>query len=220
MASRYKLAIVLLAIVNVHLSKSAVEEVVPAFGNAIEGRDVSFHCYGSYGDTLIWLFANNTRIVEGGRIDLSYYNSGSGPNPYTSYSLQISSVRYADAGIYCCTRQISDPECANGRIADLTVIVPAVYEQPSNMQEGTIGEDAFIECRVSKVGSPPPQIVWYKDGLGFLNLGGLKFQANFSGLLINNFSLEDKGNYTCEYHQPRGTSFSEKIQVIDRICKQ
>ena len=74
--------------------------------------------------------------------------------------------------------------------------------------------DVFITCSIA-AGDPPPTIVWYLSGVGFLDINehGIKYQANYSGLVIHDFTEDDVGNYTCEYQQNLSGSFSTVIEV-------
>jgi hypothetical protein len=183
--------------------------VVPESAQVLNGRRASFHCYGEVDQALYWWYGRE-RIESGEGYMLEEY-----VGDYKVLTLKIASVSKEYEGQYCCSSDLST--CSSGRNATLVVIVPSSHFLAPSVQLFGIPPTSavFVECSIQP-GDPLPEIVWYLEGTGFLNLNddtSAKYSANYSGLLIDNFSSEDFGNYTCEYQNGLSGSFSAQITV-------
>jgi hypothetical protein len=187
--------------------------VAPSIAMVEAGKDASFHCYGDVEDQLLWYNKNGS---------ISGNNSGSGLmlsdyiGGYRVLSLQFSSLTKDNEGIYCCS--LSSSSCSEGKNVTLVVILPSTRFVAPSIQYVSAADngeaDVFITCSI-EAGDPPPTVVWYLSGVGFLDFSehGIKYQANYSGLVIYDFTEDDVGNYTCEYQQNLSGSFSTVIEV-------
>ena len=204
-----QLSIQLFGIVEVIAVTTATISVAPPSAQVTAGRGASFHCYGERTDDLYWNDGRGNVIVNGQGRTLEEYTG-----EYKVLTLRFTSVMKGDEGYYCCSLMSSS--CRGGRNVTLSVILPStgfIAPRIQYIQNGD-GRDVFINCSI-KAGDPRPTIVWYLAGVGFLDVGGsgVKYQANYSGLLIRQFSEEDTGNYTCEYQENLSGSFSAPIEV-------
>ena len=206
---KLRLSIQLFGLMEVIAFTTATISVAPPSAQVTAGRGASFHCYGDRTDDLYWNDSGGNVVDNGQGRTLEEYVGG-----YKVLTLRFTSVKKGDEGYYCCSLMSSS--CRGGRNVTLSVILPStgfIAPHIQYVQNGN-GRDVFINCSI-EAGDPSPTIVWYLAGVGFLDVShsGVKYQANYSGLLIRQFSEDDTGNYTCEYQENLSGSFSAPIEV-------
>ncbi|RZB39798.1 peroxidasin [Asbolus verrucosus] len=130
-------------------------------------------------------------------------------------TLVIRPIKASDHGAYRC-----DAANINGRIsaeADVIVNVAPVFTvHPQNI-ETDIGGTVKLECVA--VGSPPPEITWFKDDLEIRSDGRVFISEDGSYLEIRNAKESDSALYVCEARNQLGfreVSAKVKITPISR----
>jgi len=98
-------------------------------------------------------------------------------------------------------------------ISLLPTALPAILDLPQPMIH-TEGDHFELVCTF--VGTPPPKIVWEKDGNEFLIEEGRRVinSTESSQLMINHLLLSDAGVYTCSMINVAGTDMrSVRLEV-------
>ena len=203
--------VILLGITTIGFQKMNAITVAPLSVQVLAGRGTSFHCYGEAEEQLNWIGSAGELIENGAGITVEEYVGS-----YKVVSLRFLSVTKDNEGIYCCS--LLSSSCSEGKNVTLVVILPSTRFIAPSIQYVSAADhgesNVFITCSIA-AGDPPPTIVWYLSGVGFLDISerGNKYQANYSGLVIHDFTEDDVGNYTCEYQQNLSGSFSTVIEV-------
>ncbi|QQP41266.1 Roundabout -like protein 2like, partial [Caligus rogercresseyi] len=108
-------------------------------------------------------------------------------------NLLIQSVEKSDEGRYQCAAG----NVANNKISKAVTLnvnaPPSFILRPKETYVAVLGEEAFIDCRVS--GDPHPDITWTKE-VGDIDISKLKI-VNGKGLRITNVNENDGGRYIC-----------------------
>lgn len=191
-----------------------------------EGGSISLHCYGDRSDSLYWFDGSGQRITEEGSFDLHLQQLPVDDQTFTVHTLEINPVTQSHNGSYCCSIQSSaGAGCSSGMVAELIVLIASSPAVASSKQRFEANTDAFVRCS-TQPGFPLPTIVWYSHKAGRtldfrsstgdrIADGRLKFEANYSGLMIRDFQPSDVSNYTCEYQEPYTASTSRvNIEVL------
>ena len=221
------LAVLLLASLQTHLVAAVVHRIDPDGGVRVrEGGSISLHCYGDESDSPYWFDGFGQRITKGESFDLHLQQLQVDDQTFTVHTLEINPVARSHNGSYCCSTQSSaGAGCSSGMVASLTVLIASSPAMASSKQRFEANTDAFVRCS-TQPGVPLPTIVWFSRRAGrTLDLrpstgdriadGRLKFEANYSGLLIRDFQPSDVSNYTCEYQEPYTASTSRvHIEVL------
>ena len=216
--------LLLIAGLQANLAVAEVEKIVPDIVRVREGRSVSFTCYGDQADLLYWFDGTGARITDGGSFDLQSHTitPPDSDRPVKLQILEINSVTRGHTGTYCCSITSSEgADCSSGVPVNLTVLIPSGPIMARSVQRFEANTDAFVRCSVEP-GLPLPSIFWFSHKIGSpLDFdqttaeGVLKFEANYSGLLIRDFQPSDVSNYTCEYQEPYTASSSRAtIEVL------
>jgi peroxidase len=125
-------------------------------------------------------------------------------------TLIIRPVKASDHGTYRC-----DATNDNGRIsaiADVIInVAPVFTAHPQNI-DTDIGSTVKLECVA--VGSPPPEITWFKDDLEVRSDGRIFISEDGSYLEIRNAKESDSALYICEARNHIGfREVSAKVKV-------
>ncbi|XP_061759852.1 neural cell adhesion molecule L1-like protein isoform X8 [Nerophis ophidion] len=115
--------------------------------------------------------------------------------------LTIAAIEESDGGTYSCLAK--NP--AGQAIHYFDVIVeepPQWLNEPPESQLNVIGSDVHIKCSVS--GSPPPDIVWRKNGHVFEDDPLNNKRVLDDTLILHNALPEDSGVYQCEASNRHG----------------
>lgn len=128
-------------------------------------------------------------------------------------SLNITNVRDTDQGWYECkvyflNRPPDSPE--NGSWIHLTVQAPPHFKlKPPDVVYVKVGESVALPCEAN--GTPPPAVVWYKDGNLIEETANVQMLPN--ELRISNLQQSDIGDYKCMAENKEG-SVSATTKVI------
>ncbi|XP_044749680.1 peroxidasin [Coccinella septempunctata] len=125
-------------------------------------------------------------------------------------TLTIRPVEAKDHGTYTCSARNS-----YGReTADANVLLqspPIFSAQPENV-EANIGADITLECVA--VGSPEPEIIWYKDDVEIGSTDRMFIPVDGTFIKITNAQEEDSGLYICEARNTLGSrEVSAEIKI-------
>ncbi|XP_063930997.1 peroxidasin isoform X2 [Zophobas morio] len=126
-------------------------------------------------------------------------------------TLVIQPVKASDHGTYRC-----DATNSNGRIsAEANVIInvaPVFTVHPQNIETDI---DSTIKLECVAVGTPPPEIAWYKEDSNIGSDDRVFISDDGRFLEIRNAKESDSGLYICEAHNSIGfREVSAKITVI------
>ena len=216
------LAVLLLAALQANLVAAAVDRIDPSVGRVREGGGISFQCYGAQTDSLYWFDGSGQRISRGGSFNLHVQSIQDGDQTFKIHTLGIDPVSRTHTGNYCCsTLSSAGADCSSGLQVSLTVLIPSTPAMARSKQRFEAHTDAFVRCS-TQPGIPLPTIAWFSHKAGrTLDFdqttadGRIKFEANYSGLLIRDFQPSDVSNYTCEYQEPSTASTSvARIEVL------
>ncbi|XP_022903530.2 peroxidasin [Onthophagus taurus] len=176
---------------------------------------------------------NSVTTSEGEKEIKFTCKAGGSPQPFISWSksgiaiapsqhyiidsngnLIIKQVQRNDFGTYRC-----DATNIHGRItatADLVINAPPVFTAYPESMNVLLGSTARFEC--SAVGTPPPEIIWYKHDIEVLSDGRINISEDGSRLEINNIIESDEAIYVCEARNDLGNrDVSAKLTIKGNI---
>ncbi|KAJ6223357.1 hypothetical protein RDWZM_001902, partial [Blomia tropicalis] len=128
-------------------------------------------------------------------------------------SLNLSSVRESDQGWYICRVMFLNrpPEpIKNGTWVHLDVLAPPQFRlKPPDVIYVKVGESITLPCEA--IGTPTPQIVWFKDNRPLQSSANVHITSN--ELRIGSIQLNDIGEYRCTSRNREG-SISTTTKII------
>ncbi|VDK50737.1 unnamed protein product [Anisakis simplex] len=136
-------------------------------------------------------------------------------------TLMLSTTTSKDAGEYTCLAENchgSAKSTSNVKIQpfESVNIKPSFKEQLIDVS-AIEGSEIALECKV--IGTPAPQITWYKDGLKLLLENRMLQYTDRKGLSrlnIMNVVMNDAGEYSCEAVNPLGKDFTHcNVNIVD-----
>ncbi|XP_062920094.1 hemicentin-1 isoform X2 [Mobula hypostoma] len=181
----------------------------PQLKKVITNNMVVLHCEasGHPPPVLTWLkdgvpvkASNNTRILQGGR------------------TLEILSVAVSNAGGYTC---VASSIAGESQIKyTLDVLVPPAIEGNEEASNASVIVHNPLELECNAAGSPPPNIMWMKDGQPIKSAAGVQITANGQKLIISQAQITDTGRYQCVATNEAGSQqreFNVVVQVSPTI---
>ncbi|XP_050542439.1 protein turtle-like isoform X2 [Daktulosphaira vitifoliae] len=119
-------------------------------------------------------------------------------SPYGLASLNLTNIQESDQGWYACKVVFLNrsPTNKNGTWFHLDVHAPPRFVTiPSEVQYINLGDSIILNCQA--VGTPTPEIVWFKDATDIQPTATVGIFNDGTELRISNIRNEDIGDYTC-----------------------
>ncbi|XP_072429742.1 hemicentin-1 isoform X3 [Chiloscyllium punctatum] len=143
--------------------------------------------------------SDNTRVLQGGR------------------KLEILNAAVPNAGGYVCVASSISGESKIEYTVD--VLVPPNIEG-NDATDTTVVIQTPLELKCDATGTPPPNIMWLKDGQPIKTMAGVQILANGQKLIISQTQVSDTGRYQCVATNEAGSQqreFSVIVQVSPTI---
>ncbi|XP_008189425.1 protein turtle isoform X2 [Acyrthosiphon pisum] len=119
-------------------------------------------------------------------------------SPYGLASLNLTNIQESDQGWYACKVVFLNrsPTNKNGTWFHLDVHAPPKFVTiPGEVQYINVGDSIILNCQA--VGTPTPEIVWFKDATDVQPTTTVGIFNDGTELRISNIRTEDIGDYTC-----------------------
>ncbi|XP_026814374.1 protein turtle-like isoform X3 [Rhopalosiphum maidis] len=119
-------------------------------------------------------------------------------SPYGLASLNLTNIQESDQGWYACKVVFLNrsPTNKNGTWFHLDVHAPPKFvTTPGEVQYINVGDSIILNCQA--VGTPTPEIVWFKDATDVQPTTTVGIFNDGTELRISNIRTEDIGDYTC-----------------------
>ncbi|XP_032884067.1 hemicentin-1 isoform X2 [Amblyraja radiata] len=181
----------------------------PLLKKVIANSSVVLHCEasGHPPPVLTWLkdggpvkATNHMRVLQGGRM------------------LEILNVVVANAGGYTC---VASSIAGESQIKyTLDVLVPPNIEGGDEAMDATVIAHYTLELECNAAGTPPPNIMWMKDGQPIKHIAGVQITANGQKLIIFQAQISNTGRYQCVATNEAGSrqrEFNVIVQVSPTI---
>ncbi|GCC29770.1 hypothetical protein chiPu_0008212 [Chiloscyllium punctatum] len=143
--------------------------------------------------------SDNTRVLQGGR------------------KLEILNAAVPNAGGYVCVASSISGESKIEYTVD--VLVPPNIEG-NDATDTTVVIQTPLELKCDATGTPPPNIMWLKDGQPIKTMAGVQILANGQKLIISQTQVSDTGRYQCVATNEAGSQqreFNVIVQVSPTI---
>ncbi|XP_044528060.1 hemicentin-1 [Gracilinanus agilis] len=170
----------------------------PLNRQVIIGNSLTLECKaaGNPPPVLTWLkdgapvkASDNIHIVAGGK------------------KLEIMNVLEADHGQYVC---VANSVAGEKEIKyNVDVLVPPTVEGGDETSDFIVVVNNLLELDCQVMGSPPPTIMWLKDGQPIEEEDGFKILLNGRKLVITQAQVSDTGRYQCVATNTAGTHGKE-----------
>ncbi|KTG42800.1 hypothetical protein cypCar_00040893, partial [Cyprinus carpio] len=168
------------------------------------GRTVTFQCEatGSPQPAIFWQKEGSQNLLF----------SSQPPPPSSRFSvsqtgdLTITAVERSDGGYYSCQALNIAGSVITKALLEVTDVIsdrppPIVRQGPTNQ---TVAVDGTVVLRCQATGTPPPTILWRKDGVLVSTHDSRLKQLDTGALQIRYAKLGDTGMYTCTASTPSG----------------
>ncbi|VVC39592.1 Fibronectin type III,Immunoglobulin subtype,Immunoglobulin-like domain,Immunoglobulin-like [Cinara cedri] len=119
-------------------------------------------------------------------------------SPYGLASLNLTNIQESDQGWYACKVVFLNrsPTNKNGTWFHLDVHAPPRFVTvPNEVQYINLGDSIILNCQA--VGTPAPEIVWFKDATDVQPTATVGIFNDGTELRISNIRAGDIGDYTC-----------------------
>ncbi|XP_025421495.1 protein turtle isoform X1 [Sipha flava] len=119
-------------------------------------------------------------------------------SPYGLASLNLTNIQESDQGWYACKVVFLNrsPTNKNGTWFHLDVHAPPRFVTiPGDVQYINVGDSIILNCQA--LGTPTPEIVWFKDATDVQPTSTVGIFNDGTELRISNIRIEDIGDYTC-----------------------
>ncbi|KAG7457296.1 vascular endothelial growth factor receptor 1 isoform X1 [Solea senegalensis] len=122
-----------------------------------------------------------------------------------SLVLLLSNLTARDSGTYRCSAR----HLVTGQETHLdTQVVVTILEPPSllnNLTDCTVNVSSSVTLSCPSQGIPPPTVTWYKDERALSQGSGIIISPEDGTLHIDRITVEDRGLYTCQATNERGS---------------
>uniref|UniRef100_A0A0A9VUL5 Muscle M-line assembly protein unc-89 n=1 Tax=Lygus hesperus TaxID=30085 RepID=A0A0A9VUL5_LYGHE len=132
-----------------------------------------------------------------------------------NYTLIIKEVSSSSAGKYRC--KIENEYGSNESTADLTVLCRPAFK--TGLKNATVNEGDTLTLKVEIIGTPEPQIKWYKDGNELTESAHIKISRDKQRvetyeLTVNLIKEEDGGEYEVRAVNEMGTAVTKSTVIV------
>ncbi|XP_061164705.1 uncharacterized protein LOC133173705 isoform X4 [Saccostrea echinata] len=127
-------------------------------------------------------------------------------------SLELSNIKSSDEGLYECSLTYTD-----GGGEDLTHVhlkvkaKPYITSSSPTQLHQLLGATVNLFCRAK--GTPPPEVVWSKNGIPLVNSKRVTIALDKESVEIRDVQRSDGGIYTCTFTNSMG-AVSQRIDLI------
>ncbi|KAM4533573.1 vascular endothelial growth factor receptor 1 isoform 2-T2 [Odontesthes bonariensis] len=149
---------------------------------------------------------------------LNIHKSTSGEFSH-SLILLLSNLTARDSGTYRCSARhlITGQETHLHTQVEVTILEPPVLL--SNLTDCTVNVSSSVTLSCPSQGVPPPTITWYKDEHALLQGSGIVISAEDGTLHIDRITVEDRGLYTCQATNERGSAESSAYIWVNSVSE-
>ncbi|PAV72711.1 hypothetical protein WR25_18698 isoform C [Diploscapter pachys] len=131
-------------------------------------------------------------------------------------NLHITSAMMEDQSTFTCTATNNYGAQSKSTAVKITGLVAPVLGHVPPEEQLIEGKDLRLSCIVV-LGTPTPQIQWYKDGKQIVTGESVIVEGGGSSLLLRNGNPKDEGRYTCAAISPAGNATIHiNVQLIKR----